>query len=107
MENETLKEILSRAEDVGRKRGRSKHPDQLAAYAFDLLIVLRSLTKDRKHAFLSFLIGVAAEEAIRLAEGQASSGPTFDQKVQETADSALGDEIIAPSTGSAPSVAAH
>lgn len=102
MENETLKEILTRAEDVGRKRGRSKHPDQLAAYAFDLLIVLRSLTKDRKHAFLSFLIGVAAEEAIRLAEGQESSGPTFSQAEQASADSALGDEIIPqPSVGAA------
>lgn len=97
MENETLKEILSRAEDVGRKRGRSRHPDQLAAYAFDLLIVLRSLTKDHKHAFLSFLIGVAAEEAIRLAEGHKSSGPSFDQEKQESVDSALGDEISQPS----------
>lgn len=101
MENETLKEILARAEDVGRKRGRSKHPDQLAAYAFDLLIVLRSLTKDRKHAFLSFLIGVAAEEAIRLAEGHKSSGPSFDQEKQESVDSALGDEIPLPSAATA------
>lgn len=50
-------------------------PDPTAAYAGDLLVGLRKLLTRREQAFLAYLVGMAAEEAIRLAEGLPSEGP--------------------------------
>jgi hypothetical protein len=47
--------------------------DEFAAYAFDMLQSLRESSKNEHHRFLSYLIGMAAEEALRLAEGQPSA----------------------------------
>jgi len=49
--------------------------DETARYALELLLSLKGVTNKGEHAFLSYLIGLAAEEAIRLAEGQPSLGP--------------------------------
>lgn len=47
--------------------------DEFAAYAFDMLQSLRESSQEEHHRFLSYLIGMAAEEALRLAEGQPSA----------------------------------
>eukprot|EP00439_Symbiodinium_sp_Y106_P089568 s1_g2104.t1 len=47
--------------------------DEVAAYAFDMLQSLRETCSDENHRFLSYLIGMAAEEAQRLSEGLPSA----------------------------------
>ncbi|MAN62707.1 MAG: hypothetical protein CMI60_12265 [Parvibaculum sp.] len=54
--------------------------DELAAYAFDMLQTLRETCSDDKHRFLSYLIGMAAEEAQRLAEGLPSAAAQFSKQ---------------------------
>jgi len=56
--------------------------DDLAAYAFDMLQSLRETCSDDKHRFLSYLIGMAAEEAQRLSEGLPSAAAQFQNKQQ-------------------------
>ncbi len=51
--------------------------DELAAYAFDMLQSIRETCSDDKHRFLSYLVGMAAEEAQRLAEGLPSAAAQF------------------------------
>lgn len=51
--------------------------DELAAYTYDMLQSLRDTCSDEKHRFLSYLIGMAAEEAQRLAEGLPSAADQF------------------------------
>lgn len=51
--------------------------DELAAYTFDMLQSLRETCSDDRHRFLSYLIGMAAEEAQRLAEGLPSAAAQF------------------------------
>ena len=65
----------------GRK---AEQGDELAAYAFDMLRSLRVSCSDDKHRFLSYLIGMAAEEAQRLSEGLPSSAAQF---AKQAADS--------------------
>ncbi len=48
--------------------------DEVATYALDMLQSLRDTCSDDKHRFLSYLIGMAAEEAQRLSEGLPSAG---------------------------------
>ncbi len=59
------------------KKGLTSEPmaqrDQVAAYAFDMLQSLRGTCSDENHRFLSYLIGMAAEEAQRLSEGLPSA----------------------------------
>lgn len=52
--------------------------DQVAAYAFDMLQSLRETCSEDNHRFLSYLIGMAAEEAQRLSEGLPSAGGQSD-----------------------------
>ncbi len=49
----------------------------MAAYAFDMLQSLRETCTGDKHRFLSYLIGMAAEEAQRLSEGLPSAAAQF------------------------------
>ncbi|MEQ9145183.1 MAG: hypothetical protein RLO08_12590 [Parvibaculaceae bacterium] len=51
--------------------------DEFAAYAFDMLQSLREASTKERHAFLSYLMGLAAEEAIRLAEGEPSAAAAY------------------------------
>ncbi len=53
--------------------------DDVAAYAFDMLQSLRETCSDDNHRFLSYLIGMAAEEAQRLSEGLPSAAAQFAQ----------------------------
>lgn len=55
----------------------SPQEDELAAYAFDMLQSLRETCSDDRHRFLSYLVGMAAEEAQRLAEGLPSAAAQF------------------------------
>ena len=68
---------------LGRGQLRSDAIDPVAAYAFDLLVALRGMLAGPQHPFLSYLIGMAAEESFRLAEGHpsaAASGRTGSRK---------------------------
>ncbi len=51
--------------------------DDTAAYVFDMLQSLRETCSSDDHRFLSYLMGMAADEALRLAEGQASAAAAF------------------------------
>lgn len=62
----------------------SRAADEQAAYAFDMLQSLRKICSGDNHRFLSYLIGMAAEEAQRLSEGLPSSAAQF---AQQAADS--------------------
>jgi hypothetical protein len=68
-----------KAKSVNKRRAcnASSKGDEVAAYAFDLLQSLRRTCSDDDHRFLSYLIGMAAEEAQRLSEGQPSAGAAF------------------------------
>lgn len=58
--------------------------DEFAAYAFDMLQSLREAGRGERYKFLSYLMGLAAEEAIRLAEGQPSAAAAFSPKAKGT-----------------------
>jgi|GEM_PF-4457969 len=45
-----------------------KAGDPLASYSFDMLAGLTRMLERPRHAFLAYLIGMAAEEAYRLAD---------------------------------------
>lgn len=61
-----------------RKRaGNRENVDEFAAYAFDILQSLREASTQERHKFLGYLMGLAAEEAIRLAEGQQSAAAQY------------------------------
>ncbi len=51
--------------------------DDVAAYAFDMLQSLRETCSADRHQFLSYLMGMAAEEALRLSEGLPSAAAQF------------------------------
>jgi hypothetical protein len=65
----------------------SVREDELAAYAFDMLQSLRETCSDDKHRFLSYLVGMAAEEAQRLAEGLPSAAAQFAKPPAGASDS--------------------
>ena len=71
---EAPKSVGSLPQHSGRNR---ENADDFAAYAFDMLQSLREASTREKHAFLRYLMGLAAEEAIRLAEGQSSAAATY------------------------------
>lgn len=87
VDDEALKSIISRANrsimPAGDPQAQRK-ADQKAAYIFDLLAGLRKLASEREYAFLSYLMGVAAEEALRLAEGLPSAGPRHSRSKPES-----------------------
>ncbi|MCE8000297.1 MAG: hypothetical protein HEP70_15680 [Rhodobiaceae bacterium] len=60
----------------------SMERDEFAAYAFDMLRSLRDACKEDQHHFLSYLIGMAAEEAQRLSEGLPSTAAQFGKRPQ-------------------------
>ena len=70
MDEKTLKSIIAKANRsiALSQGGEPASADATAAYILDLLLGLRSLTTDKDHQFLAYLISLAAEEAIRLAE---------------------------------------
>ncbi len=61
--------------------------DEFAAYAFDMLQSLREAGRGEKYTFLSYLMGLAAEEAIRLAEGLPSAAASVRPKRRHPAKS--------------------
>lgn len=61
--------------------------DELATYAFDMLQSLRKTCSDDRHQFLSYLIGMAAEEALRLSEGLPSSAAQFMKQPSNSSNS--------------------
>lgn len=61
-------------------RGDSATGDEVAAYAFDMLQSLRKTCSNDEHRFLSYLMGMAADEAVRLAEGQPSAAAAFSKR---------------------------
>jgi len=71
---EAPKSVGSLPQHSGRNR---ENADDFAAYAFDMLQSLREASTREKHAFLRYLMGLAAEEAIRLAEGQSSAAAAY------------------------------
>ncbi len=68
------KQVVPLRKHPGRSSGNA---DDYAAYAFDMLQSLREASTREKHAFLRYLMGMAAEEAYRLAEGQASAAAAY------------------------------
>jgi hypothetical protein len=52
--------------------------EDAASYLFDLLVAARRLAVTRRHKFLAYLIGMAAEEARLLTQGRSAvrSGPS-------------------------------
>lgn len=60
-----------------RTQGNRENVDEFAAYAFDILQSLREASLQERHKFLGYLMGMAAEEAIRLAEGHQSAAAQF------------------------------
>jgi hypothetical protein len=47
--------------------------EEVASYLFDMLIGARRLAVARRHKFLAYLIGMAAEEARLLTQGRSAS----------------------------------
>ncbi len=47
--------------------------EEVASYLFDMLIGARRLAVARRHKFLAYLIGMAAEEARLLTHGRSAS----------------------------------
>jgi hypothetical protein len=47
-------------------------PEDAASYLFDLLVAARRLAVTRRHRFLAYLIGMAAEEARLLTMGRSA-----------------------------------
>lgn len=48
--------------------------DDPAGYLFELLVAARRLAVTRRHRFLAYLIGMAAEEARLLTQGRSAFG---------------------------------
>lgn len=47
-------------------------PEDAPEYLFDLLVAARRLAVTRRHRFLAYLIGMAAEEARLLSQGRSA-----------------------------------
>ena len=52
--------------------GEGNNAEESAAYLFELLVAARRLAVTRRHKFLAYLIGMAAEEARLLTQGRSS-----------------------------------
>lgn len=55
--------------ELSRREG-----DDSANYLFELLVAARRLAVTRRHRFLAYLIGMAAEEARMLSQGRSAVG---------------------------------
>tara|TARA_R110002124_G_scaffold54817_6_gene155580 strand:- start:171 stop:437 length:267 start_codon:yes stop_codon:yes gene_type:complete len=53
-------------------RSAEGEPDDSATYLFELLVAARRLAVTRRHKFLAYLIGMAAEEARLLSQGRSA-----------------------------------
>ena len=73
-EQRSSKRSVSAGKHPARNR---ENADDFASYAFDMLQSLREASTRERHAFLRYLMGLAAEEAIRLSEGHSSSIATY------------------------------
>lgn len=51
-----------------------REEDDSADYLFELLVAARRLAVTRRHRFLAYLIGMAAEEARLLSQGHSAVG---------------------------------
>lgn len=69
--------ITKAAQQQNKAHGNRETVDEFAAYAFDILQSLREASIQERHKFLGYLMGMAAEEAIRLAEGHQSAAAQF------------------------------
>lgn len=58
----------ARASETQLRGSTAKAGDPLASYSFDMLAGLTRMLERPRYAFLTYLIGMAAEEAYRLAE---------------------------------------
>ena len=77
---QTEQKAPQKAVSTGKHPARNRESaDDFAAYAFDMLQSLREASTRERHAFLRYLMGLAAEEAIRLAEGHTSSIATYNR----------------------------
>lgn len=68
----------ARAPEALLRAPSAKAGDPLASYSFDMLAGLTRMLERPRYAFLAYLIGMAAEEAYRLAEEaekRRSAGP--------------------------------
>lgn len=80
MQNQAGETSVIPATANGPARGRL--PDDLppemeedaASYLFELLVAARRLAVTRRHKFLAYLIGMAAEEARLLTQGRSAVG---------------------------------
>lgn len=88
LKTEALKRVLDPetpmrpgSSDKPLRRNR-ENADDYAAYAFDMLQSLREASTQERHAFLRYLMGMAAEEAIRLAEGQPSAAAAYTSRTK-------------------------
>ncbi len=59
------------AHDVQRGAAQEA-PEDAPSYLFDLLVAARRLAVTRRHRFLAYLIGMAAEEARLLTQGRSA-----------------------------------
>ena len=57
---------------AGVARSADGETDDSAAYLFELLVAARRLAVTRRHKFLAYLIGMAAEEARLLSQGRSA-----------------------------------
>ncbi|MGB3808857.1 MAG: hypothetical protein WA943_02110 [Parvibaculum sp.] len=68
--------LMNGAEPVQRGRDAGSSGDEDAAsYLFELLVAARRLAVMRRHKFLAYLIGMAAEEARLLTQGRSAARP--------------------------------
>jgi hypothetical protein len=63
----------SGSNDGGSELSRGEGDDS-ANYLFELLVAARRLAVTRRHRFLAYLIGMAAEEARLLSQGRSAVG---------------------------------
>jgi len=61
---------LVKEADNGEEAG--DNAEEAATYLFELLVAARRLAVTRRHKFLAYLIGMAAEEARLLTQGRSS-----------------------------------
>jgi len=64
--------IVTSKSSVGSEADHPAEPDDSATYLFELLVAARRLAVTRRHKFLAYLIGMAAEEARLLSQGRSA-----------------------------------
>ena len=72
---ETNVSAIAARRTLGRDRDNTaaqQAPEDAPEYLFDLLVAARRLAVTRRHRFLAYLIGMAAEEARLLTQGRSA-----------------------------------